>query len=67
MYVLMVKFEPTRVAELTGGHNEGLNFGNFNTNTKDVGAGDVGIGDDGSWRKRECWNCGGDNLKRNFL
>ena len=28
MYGLMVAFDPTRAAPVSGGHNEGLNFGN---------------------------------------
>ena len=34
MYGLMVVFDPTRVAAVTGGHNKGLKFGNVATDTK---------------------------------
>ena len=65
MYGLMVAFKPTRVAVVTGGHNEGLHFDNVATDTEVGGAGDIGSGGGGARRKTKCWNCGGDNLKRN--
>ena len=34
MYSLMVVFETTRVAMVTGGHNEGINFGNVAIDSK---------------------------------
>ena len=35
MYALMVAFEPTRVAMVSRGFNDGLNFGNFTTKNEE--------------------------------
>ena len=42
MYVLMLACEPTRAAAVSGGYNEGLNFGNVVTDSKYVGTRYVG-------------------------
>ena len=60
MYGLVVSFKPTRVAVVTGGHNEGHNFGNVATDSESGGTGDVGGRGDGARRNRECCNCGED-------
>ena len=66
MYGLMVTFEPTRAIPVSGGCNEGLNFGNVaaeykNTPDRDHDSGvDTGI-------KLECWRCVGEHMKKNFL
>ena len=65
MYSLMVVFETTRVAMVTGGHNEGINFGNVAIDSKSGGTRDVGSRGNGAGRKRERWNCGGNQLKSN--
>ena len=65
MYGLMVVFEPTRMAAVTGGHNEGLKFGTVANDTKYGGYGYVDSGRESTWRKRYGWNCGGDQLKMN--
>ena len=39
----------------------------MSTYNKDKGGGDVSSERSGSGRKIECWTCGGDHLKRNFL
>ena len=36
----MVAFEPTRATPVSGGRNEGLNFGNVVSNSKTTGDGD---------------------------
>ena len=64
MYGLVVSFKPTRVAVVTGGHNEGHNFGNVATESG--GTGDVGGRGDGARSNRACCNCGVDQLKRNL-
>ena len=58
MYGLMVAFNPTRAAAVSGGRNEGMNFGNV--------AAEPGTGGDGyhgsfsaTDRKIVCWRCGG--------
>ena len=63
MYGLMVALKPTRVASVTRGHNEGLNFGNVVTYTKAGGASDFGSGGNSTGRKIVFWNCGGNHLK----
>ena len=69
MYGLMVVFDSARVAPVTVGHNEGLNFSNVATDNEDKGGGDAGSrgsGGGGARRKIECWNCGDNHLKWNF-
>ena len=65
MYGIMVVFDPTRATPVSGGRNEGLNFGNMVADSETTGdeyrGGSGGIG-----RKLECWHCGGDHLKRNW-
>ena len=52
MYGLMVALKLMRVAAVTRGHNEGLNFGNVATYTKAGGSGDFGSGGNSTGRKR---------------
>ena len=66
MYRLMVAFETTRVTPVDSERNKGLNFGNVVADSKDIGIGYTG-GGGGAGRKLECWNCGGEHLKRNCL
>ena len=63
MYGLMVAFEPTRATRVSGGSNEGLNFGNVVIKSGTEGDGDHGSGS-GTGRKLECWRCGGEHTKR---
>ena len=65
MYGLMVAFKPIRATPVAGGGNEGLNFGNVVADSKITGDGDHGSGG-GIGRNLDCWNCGGDHLKRTF-
>ena len=65
MYGLLVAFEPTRLAPVTGGYNDSLNLGNMATTNEDEGTGNIDGGGSGNRRKRECWNCGGNQIKRN--
>ena len=58
MYGLMVAFDPTRVTLVSGGHNEGLNFGSVAVESKTAGDRDHDIGG-GMGRKIECWSSGG--------
>ena len=51
---------------MTGGNNDGLKFRNMATETEVGGAGDFRNGGGNNRSKRECCNCGGDHLKRNF-
>ena len=63
MYGLMVAFESKRATPVSGGRNEGLNFGNVAVEYKTTGDryhGSVG----GIRRKLECWRCGGEHVKR---
>ena len=46
------------------GRNEGLNFGNVVAGSEGTENGDPG-GVGGSWRKLDCWHCGGEHLKIN--
>ena len=46
MYGLMVEFDPTIATPVTGGRNEGLNFGNVVADSE--GTGDVDHGGGGS-------------------
>ena len=63
MYGLMVAFEPMRETTVSGGRNEGLNFGNVAVQYKTAGdryhRNGGGIG-----RKLECWRYGGEHMKR---
>ena len=66
MYGLMVTFEPTRAIPVSGGCNEGLNFGNVAVESETTG--DKGNGSGGGiGRKLECWRCGGEHMKRDCL
>ena len=62
----MVAFEPMRETTVSGGRNEGLNFGNVVGESEGTGNGDPGGGGD-KGKKLECWHCGGEHLKRNCL
>ena len=64
MYELMVTFDPTRATAVTGGRNEGLNFGNVVANSKVTGDG-YHDGGSGMGKKLKLWHCGGKHLKRN--
>ena len=66
MYGIMVAFDPTRATLVSGGRNEGLNFGNVVANSKSTGDRDHG-GGSGIGRKLKFWHCGGEHLKRNCL
>ena len=46
MYELMVAFDPTRETPVSGGRNEGLNFGNVVADYKTTGDRDHGSGGD---------------------
>ena len=50
MYGLMVEFEPTRATPVSGGRNEGMNFGNVAVESGTARDGDHGSGG-GTWRK----------------
>ena len=63
MYRLMVAFEPTRATAVSGGRNEGMNFGNVAAKPGTKGYRDHG-GFSATTRKIECWLCGGDHMKR---
>ena len=63
MYGLMVEFDPTRPTPVSGGRNEGMNFGNVTVESGTGGDGDHG-GSGGTGRNIECWRCGGDHMKR---
>ena len=65
MHGLMVAFDPTRATPVSGGRNEGLNFGNVVVNSETTGDGDHG-GDGGIGINLECCHCGGEHLRRNF-
>ena len=58
MYRLMVAFEPTRPTAVSGGRNEGMNFGKVAVEPGTGGDGDHG-GFSATARKIECWRCGG--------
>ena len=64
MYGLMVSFDPTRATPVSGGRNEGLNFGNVVTKYETTGGGNHGSSG-GIVRKLDFWNFGGEHLKRN--
>ena len=49
---------------MAGGRNKGLNFGNVVADSEITEDGDHG-GGGGIARNLECWNCGGEHLKRN--
>ena len=66
MYGLMIAFDTKRETLVAGGHNTGLNFVNVVADSKATGTVDTGGVGSGVGRKMECWNCGGDHLKRNF-
>ena len=58
MYGLMVAFKPTRPTPVSGGRNEGINFGNVAV--KPGTGGDADHSDGGcTGRNIECWCCGG--------
>ena len=63
MYRLMVAFEPTRDTAVSGGRNEGMNFGNVAAKPRTGGDRDHG-GGGATARNIECWRCGGDLMKR---
>ena len=65
MYGMMLEFDPMMVAVVTRGHKEGINFGSVDTDSEARGTKYASSGGDGVGRKRECWNYGGENLKRN--
>ena len=58
MYRLMVAFDSTRETPVSGGRNEGMNFGNVAVEYGTEGDGDH-VSGGGTWRKLECWRCGG--------
>ena len=58
MYKLMVAFEPTMPTPVSGGRNEGMNFGNVAVEPGTGGDRYHG-GGGGTVRKIECWSCGG--------
>ena len=58
MYGLIVAFEPTRATAVSGGRNEGMNFGNVAAKPGTRGDGDHG-GGSATARKIECWRCWG--------
>ena len=64
MYRLLVALNPTRATLVAGGRNKGLNFGNVVADSEITEDGDHG-GGGGIARNLECWNCGGEHLKRN--
>ena len=63
MYGLMVAFDPTRATAVSGGQNEGMDFGNVAAKPGTGGDGDHGYGG-ATARNIECWRCGGDHMKR---
>ena len=63
MYGLMVVFEPMRATPVSGGHNEGLTFGNVVIESETTGDREHGSSG-GMGRKLECWRCGGEHMKR---
>ena len=63
MHGLMVAFDPTRDILVSGGRNEGMNFGNVAAKPGTGGDGDHGGGSPTD-RNIECWRCGGDHMKR---
>ena len=63
MYGLMVEFEPTKATPVAGGRNEVPNFRNVVANSETIGDGD-NVGGGGIGRNMECWNCGGEHMKR---
>ena len=64
MYGLMLVFERMGATQVARGHNGGLDFRNMVANSEGIGGKYHGSGG-GIGRKLECWNCGGENLKRN--
>ena len=60
----MVAFDPTRPTPVSGGRNEGMNFGNVAVEPGTRGDGDHDGGGGGTVRKIECWRFGGDHMKR---
>ena len=66
IYGLMVAFDPTKATAVSGGRNKGMNFGNVTAEPGTEGGRDHG-GFSYTTRKIECWRCGGDHIKRNFL
>ena len=62
----MVAFDTTRPTKVSGGRNEGMNFGNIGVWTRERGGGDHG-GGRGTGRKVYCWICGGGYMNRDFL
>ena len=63
MYGLMVVFDPTRATAVSGGRNEGMDFGNVAAKPGTKGNGEHG-GFSATSKKIECWRCGGDHIKR---
>ena len=58
MYGLMVAFDPTRATAVSGGRNEGINFGNVAAKPGTKGDRDHGCFSTTA-REVECWRCGG--------
>ena len=58
-------FEPTRATEVSGGRNQGMNFGNVAAEPGTGGDEDHGGGSTTD-RNIEYWRCGGDHMKREF-
>ena len=63
IYKLMVALYPTRPTAVSRGRNEGMNFGNVAVEPGTRRGGNHG-GGDCRVRNIECWNCGGDHMKR---
>ena len=63
MYGMMVAFDPTRATAVSGGRNEGMNFRNVADEPRTKGDGEH-VGFSATSRKIECWNYGGDHMKR---
>ena len=60
---LMVVFKPTMSTQVSGGQNEGMNFGNAAVKPGTGGDGDHG-GGGVTGINIECWRCGGDHMKK---
>ena len=63
MYRVMVTFNPTRATPVSGGRNEGMNFGNMDVESGTAGEGDHGSCS-GTGRKLECWRCEWEHMKK---
>ena len=65
MYGLMVAFDPTRATTVSGGRNNGMNFGNMASEPRTGGGRDHG-GGGATDRNNECWRCGGDHSNSKY-